>query len=388
MKSSFGYKAKSILLLFFMVSFFSPLCAIAATHDVTVGNNFFSPNDLTIEVGDTVRWTNNASRVHDVTADDGSFSQARAASFTFSRQFMSIEEVLYHCSVHSAAGRNRNTFQNGRINVVAAAATTDVSIESVDAIGGTHEAGEDFTVNATLKNNGGEDSGSFNVDFYASVDDGITTGDTLLGSNNISNIAAGESVNIDESVVLPESLAAGDYFIGAISDLADNNSGNNTSVDATTVFVFKVFIINAGLNDAWFNALTNGQGFFVTVFADTGVITIAWFTYDTELPDMDATANLGDPGHRWLTALGIIDGDKSEMGISITSEGLFDTPPPEEGLPRVDDGTIVLKFKNCNEGTVSYDIPSIDAQGDVPITRIVNDNVVLCEALLRESEQP
>ena len=54
--------------------------------------NFFSPATLTIEVGDTVRWTNNAGRVHDVTADDGSFSQARQASFVFSRQFMSIEE--------------------------------------------------------------------------------------------------------------------------------------------------------------------------------------------------------------------------------------------------------------------------------------------------------
>ena len=38
------------------------LSAQAKTHDVTVGNNFFSPSNLIIEVGDTVSWTNAASR--------------------------------------------------------------------------------------------------------------------------------------------------------------------------------------------------------------------------------------------------------------------------------------------------------------------------------------
>jgi len=390
MKSSFSYKAKFLLLFFFTVSFFSPLSAIAATTwDVQVLDpRSFSPNNLTIEVGDSVRWINAAGgNAHDVTADDFSFSSPTASSFTFTKTFNSIEEILYHCSVHSRPASSGGTAQNGRINVVAAAATTDVSIESVDAIGGAHKAGEDFRVKATVKNNGGEDSGSFNVNFYASVDDNITTGDTLLDSKNIINIAAGESENIDESIELPESLPAGDYFIGAIHDLDDNDSGNNTSVDATTIFVFIQFVMNAGLNDAWYNPLTDGQGFFITVFADMGFVTIAWFTYDTELPDMDAMANLGDPGHRWISAGGIIDGEMSEMAISITSEGLFDTPiDPDNPLPRMADGTIVLKFKNCNEGTVSYDIISIDAQGDVPIQRVAPDNVALCDAFLRESQ--
>ena len=56
--------------------------------------------------------------------------------------------------------------------------------------------------------------------------------------------------------------------------------------------------INAGLNDAWFNPDTDGQGFFIGVFPDLGVASLAWFTYDTELPDEGASANLGDAGHR------------------------------------------------------------------------------------------
>ncbi len=376
-------------LFFAIVTFLSPLCAMAATHEVMVLDPFsFSPNNLTIEVGDTVRWVNAAGgNRHDVTADDFSFQSVTSSGFTFEMTFNSIAEILYHCTVHSRPASSGGTLQNGRINVIAAAISTDVSIESVNAVDGAYEAGEDFRVKATLKNNGDEASGIFSVHFYASTDGDITTADTLLGSKEISNISAGSSENIDESINLPESLAVGDYFIGAISDLDDNDLSNNTNVDETPIFVFSEFTMNAGLNDAWFNRLTSGQGFFITVFPELGFVSLAWFTYDTELPPLDATANLGDPGHRWFTALGSIDGDKSEMEISITWDGIFDTPPDGD-LPRREDGTILLKFNNCNEGTVSYNIPSIDALSEVPIERVAIDNVALCNALLRESQPP
>ena len=378
-----------IKLFFAIVTLLSPFYAMAATHEVMVLDpRSFSPDNLTIEVGDTVRWVNAAGgNSHDVTADDFSFQSVTSSGFTFEMTFNSVAEILYHCSVHSRPASSGGTLQNGRINVVAAATSTDVSIESVNAVDGAYEAGEDFRVKAVLKNNGAESSGLFNVDFYASTDGNITIDDTLLGSKEISNIPAGGSENLDESVDLPEGLAIGDYFIGAISDLDDNDSSNNTAVDETPIFVFTQFSINAGLNDAWFNPATAGQGFFITVFPELGFISLAWFTYDTELPPMDATANLGDPGHRWFTALGPIDSDKSEMGISITWGGTFDTPPDGD-LPRRDDGTILLKFSNCNEGTVSYNIPSIDALGEVPIERVAIDNVALCDALLRESQLP
>ena len=85
--------------------------------------------------------------------------------------------------------------------------------------------------------------------------------------------------------------------------------------------MFNVLNINPGLNDAWFNSLTDSQGFFITVFPYLGAVSLAWFTYDTELPPIDAVSNLGDPGHRWLTAVGPIDGNKSVMEIEMTSGG-------------------------------------------------------------------
>lgn len=142
------------------------------------------------------------------------------------------------------------------------------------------------------------------------------------------------------------------------------------------------FALNAGLNDAWYYPLTDGQGFFITVFPDLGVVSLAWFTYDTELPSMDATANLGDPGHRWLTAVGPIEGNQAIMEIEMTSGGLFDTATLIDRTdPPGSDGTIILTFTSCNSGTIEYDIPSINRHGIVPIQRVANDNIVICEAL-------
>ena len=162
--------------------------------------------------------------------------------------------------------------------------------------------------------------------------------------------------------------------------IGSNLTGCNSILEImATGFVSK---INAGLNDAWYNSQTDGQGFFITVFPDLNAVSLAWFTYDTELPAEDAQANLGDAGHRWLTAVGPIEGNQVLMEIEMTSGGLFDTTTKIQRTdPPGSDGTILLTFTSCNSGTVEYDIPSINRQGIVPIRRVVDDNIALCEAL-------
>ena len=191
--------------------------------------------------------------------------------------------------------------------------------------------------------------------------------------------------------------AAGDYFGESVALSSDGNrvaagarwnDGNGLSSGHVRVYDLSMFSmpnafsINPGLNDAWYYPLTSGQGFFITVFPDLGAVSLAWFTYDTELPPLGATANLGDPGHRWLTAVGPIDGNQALMDIEMTSGGIFDT---SSVITRTDppgsDGTILLTFDSCSSGTIEYDIPSINQQGIVPIQRVANDNIVICEAL-------
>ena len=251
----------------------------AALHFVSVQSRSFSPNDLTIAPGDTVRWTLTApvgggcgyygcgggegeGMTHTVTADDGSFSTgAPAESFIFERTFNTPGEIRYFCEVHSSAGLNISTNMNGRINVVGAE---------------------------------------------------------------------------------------------------------------------PVFQINAGLNDAWFNPATPGQGFFINVFPDIGQMFVAWFTYDVERPNGAAAAELGDPGHRWLTAFGPYADEQAVLDVEVTSGGVFNTGDPAPGQST--NGTLTFEFTGCNAGSVTYNIPTLSLSGTVAIQRIALDNVPACEA--------
>ncbi|GJM08108.1 MAG: hypothetical protein DHS20C11_03840 [Lysobacteraceae bacterium] len=115
-----------------LILFLMTCVASAATHVVQVTNNVFTPNDLTIEVGDTVQWINSQG-FHDVVADDASFGNSAGTGWTFSHTFNQVGEVFYHCTVHSLPGRPISVFMNGRINVV-------------DSTGG----GDDFVINSGL----------------------------------------------------------------------------------------------------------------------------------------------------------------------------------------------------------------------------------------------
>ena len=170
-----------------------------------------------------------------------------------------------------------------------------------------------------------------------------------------------------------------------IEDFVESGSGGLITPNAVVIrndSSHETFKINAGLNDAWYNPLTDGQGFFITVYPGFNVVSLAWFTYDTELPPEDAQANLGDAGHRWITALGPIVDNQVIMEIEITSGGLFDTPGDVQRTdPPGSDGTITLTFDSCNSGKIEYDITSINQQGEIPIRRVADDNIVLCEVL-------
>ncbi|MFC1606170.1 hypothetical protein ACFL33_04840 [Pseudomonadota bacterium] len=144
----------------------------------------------------------------------------------------------------------------------------------------------------------------------------------------------------------------------------------------------QAFHINAGLNDAWYNPDTKGQGFLITVFPDRGEMFLAWFTYDTERPPDGVAVQLGEPGHRWLTAQGPYADNQAVLDVWVSSGGVFDAAEPP--VTREQDGEIIIEFSGCNAGTVSYDLHSVGRQGVIPIERVALDNVALCEALKAE----
>ena len=75
----------------------------AATSQVAITDNAFGPQQLQIQTGDTVAWTNNGATVHDVVADDGGFiSGDLTPGSEFSETFEQPGVFYYHCSFHGA----------------------------------------------------------------------------------------------------------------------------------------------------------------------------------------------------------------------------------------------------------------------------------------------
>jgi len=260
----------------------------------------------------------------------------------------------------------------------------DLALMEVNAANGTYAPGTSLLVSHKVGNIGGTVSGAYRLMFYASSDASISQADRNLGYQDFTSLASGANRIENALVQIPATLANGQYFIGAILSSSGDNTSNNTKADPSPITISsaqQAFQINAGLNDAWYYQVTTGQGFFITVFPQLGYVSLAWFTYDTARPDAGVTANLGEPGHRWLNAVGPYSGNQAVLDVSYATGGIFDSPTTVE---EVGDGTIILTFSDCNNGTVQYDIPSIGQQGTVPIQRVVSDNITLCESLSQQ----
>ncbi len=80
--------------------------ASAADQTVTAGpGTQWSPDDVTIDLGDTVTW-NNAGGFHNVEFNDGSFTQPAqpdSSSWTAQRTFETPGIFRYHCGFHGSA---------------------------------------------------------------------------------------------------------------------------------------------------------------------------------------------------------------------------------------------------------------------------------------------
>ena len=71
------------------------------TTDATIKNMAFSPAQITVPAGSTVRWTNQDSIPHTVTADNGKFNSGNLSSGnSFEFTFTTPGTYSYHCSIH------------------------------------------------------------------------------------------------------------------------------------------------------------------------------------------------------------------------------------------------------------------------------------------------
>ena len=77
---------------------------------LSIGFAAFAPVTANVLAGDTVMWSNNSTRAHTVTADDGSFDSGRlVGGADFHMRFDQVGAVPYYCRLHS--------FMRGEVDV-------------------------------------------------------------------------------------------------------------------------------------------------------------------------------------------------------------------------------------------------------------------------------
>jgi len=77
--------------------------AVAADTGVDIAGFAFSPQAITIKIGDTVTWSNADAQSHTATADDGAWDTGTiAGNSSKSITFNSAGTFAYHCKIHRA----------------------------------------------------------------------------------------------------------------------------------------------------------------------------------------------------------------------------------------------------------------------------------------------
>jgi len=187
------------------------------------------------------------------------------------------------------------------------------------------------------------------------------------------------------SVALEEGV---DYYF-VVMPFCDNVAGDFRYV---LMGPSDVFLITEGVNGAWYNRDTPGQGMLMEAYPydpdnpnnpDRPLLFAAWFTWDTTSPDAGETAVIGDPNHRWLTAQGRYDGDSATLPVRVTRGGLFDDPAAVSGE---NVGILNIQFTQCNAALVDYEVDGIS--GSFPLEKVANDNNATCEMITNQQKLP
>ncbi len=183
------------------------------------------------------------------------------------------------------------------------------------------------------------------------------------------------------------------FLIGVLSGqaFADEAVANNdgpgglteAALSAAGVFEFESAVdnptINAGMNDAWVSDDAPFQGFFFTVFEDISLFFLSWFTFDS-VPPSSGSAVFGAIDQRWVTASGTFTGNMVTLSVELTTGGVFNSSDPMATQTQ-NYGTITIVFNNCNEAVLTYNFPGPGLSGMMTLTRVVDDNVELCDML-------
>ena len=322
--------------------------------------------------GDTlvVAGRHEASNATGINGDQSDNSElAAGAAYVFTRSGMTWSQQAYLKASNTEG--DENIFR-GDVFGASVAISGDTLV-----VGANREASNATGINGDQSDNSAQGTGAA----YVFTRSGMTWSQQAYLKASNSSGAFGWSVAISGDTLVVGALSENSNATGINGDQSDN-SARTSGVAYVFVGPFTTdgFTINAAMSDAWFFPDTSSQGFFIIVWEDSKLIFMSWFTYETERPPEDITAILGEPGHRWLTALGPYEGDTALLDVFSSSGMIFDSGEPPVTTEQLEGATIEIVWTGCNEGVLKYDIPTLGLMGEIPIQRIVLDKVAACMA--------
>ncbi len=128
--------------------------------------------------------------------------------------------------------------------------------------------------------------------------------------------------------------------------------------------------VNYGLAGGWFNTATPGQGFLFDFLLDGNFMFVAAFTFDTAPAPKGGSIDGAE--QRWFTAQGSYAGNRGDLTIFATRNGVFDDPTPPVTQPV---GTMEVEFQSCTQATITYDLPSFGLSGVIPVVKLLADEI-------------
>ena len=125
---------------------------------------------------------------------------------------------------------------------VGAAPAPDLVVDSPSVSDSTPDAGAAFTLSATVRNRGNGPSAPTTLRYYHSADSTITTGDSQVGTDSVSQLDVLERGNQSISLTAPNS--PGTYYYGACVDSVSGES--TTANNCSSAVSVTVRVVTAG----------------------------------------------------------------------------------------------------------------------------------------------
>ena len=307
--------------------------------------------------------------------------------------------TTYTCIASEGCGVEAGRVTSGTISVITGpsvdSSSPDLIVESASVSDSTLTTGQSFTLSVTVRNQGNGQSAVTTLRYYRSTDATISTGDTQVGTDPVSVLAA--SGTSPESISLTAPSSAGTYYYGACvtSGSGESNTNNNCSTSVSITVSSSgspdLIVESASVSDS---TLTTGQSFTLSVTVrnqgngQSAVTTLRYYrstdatisTGDTQVgtdpvsvlsasgtsaESISLTAPSSAGTYYYGACVASVSGESDtnnncSSGVSVTVTVTIDPPPPPDEIDPPPPPTNVTYQLMNSEYWISWD-PSLGA---------------------------